>query len=469
MLEGILTHVKGAPVNVSRLLVGVVLLVSASLARAGELIPMEALGKELFFDTSLSSPPGQSCATCHDPGVGWSGPDSDLNAGPGVYPGAIPTRSGNRKPPSAAYLGFNPLLHWCGCGGMGGGGMGGGGMGGGGMGGGGMGGGGMGGGGMGGGMSGPGFVGGVFFDGRATGWTLGDPLAEQAMGPFLNPLEQNAPNARYVCLRVKRSGYAALFEEVWGEDSLDCAKDPGGTYERIARAIAAYERSPEVSAFTSRFDAFFDSVRAAGRNVASANMMNRGRPLRGHGLTDAELLGLAVFNTKGRCSTCHTLQPMHGSEYPLFTDFRYHNLGIPKNPANPFYGMPRKWNPDGADWIDPGLGGFLATTAEYAGDAAANMGKHKTPSLRNVNKRPYAEFVKSYGHNGYFKSIPEIVHFYNLRDVLPICDVGGTEKVDCFPPPEVAANVDVTNLGNVGLSMEEGMALIQFLKTLDDR
>jgi cytochrome c peroxidase len=48
-------------------------------------------------------------------------------------------------------------------------------------------------------------VGGLFWDGRATGWTLGDPLAEQAMGPFLNPLEMNSPNPKLVCLKVRES------------------------------------------------------------------------------------------------------------------------------------------------------------------------------------------------------------------------------------------------------------------------
>jgi cytochrome c peroxidase len=189
---------------------------------------------------------------------------------------------------------------------------------------------------------------------------------------------------------------------------------------------------------------------------------------RGKGLTDTELKGLAVFNTKGKCSDCHWLQPMHGSPYPLLTDFRYHNLGMPRSPENPFYGMPRRWNPDGESWIDAGLGGFLASTDDYGEFAAENMGKHKTPSLRNVDKRPYPEFVKAYGHNGYFKSIAEIVHFYNLRDVLPVCDGEGVPGATCFPAPEVSENVDRTRLGNLELTPEEGMALIQFLKTLDD-
>ena len=430
---------------------------------------IEKLGKQLFFDVSLSNPPGQSCASCHAAEVGWGGPDSTINAAGAVEPGVVFIRSGNRKPPPSAYAGFNPILHKCGepgsnC--MGGGGMGGGGM----------------------GMMDV-FAGGLFWDGRATGWILGDPLAEQAMGPFLNPLEMNNPDKRLVCLNIQRTANAVLFEEVWGPGSLDCVKDVEATYERIASSIAAYERSAEVNPFSSKFDSFWREVearRSVPRSgippVQNINMMNMVR-FKDLGLTDMELNGLMIFNTKGKCSTCHFLQPMNGSVYPLFTDFRYHNLGLPKNPLNPFYGMPKKWNPDGENWIDPGLGGFLAKTAgltdvdgvsrDYTADTAANFGKHKTPSLRNVDKRPYAEFVKAYGHNGYFKSLQEIIHFYNLRDVLPECTVPDPPKdmmgaATCFPPPEVAENINAIDMGNLGLTPQEGMALILFMKTLSD-
>jgi cytochrome c peroxidase len=339
----------------------------------------------------------------------------------------------------------------------------------------------MGGGGMGGGMmmSPDDFVGGTFWDGRATGWVLGDPLAEQAMGPFLNPLEQNNPNARLVCLRVRDSPYAWLFEEVWGPRSLDCVKDVDGTYERIARSIAAYERSSEVSPFSSKFDAFWDAAqgRRGGPPVQMINAMNWTR-FRNLGLDDQELQGLMIFNTKGSCSACHPLMPMNASGRPLLTDFRYHNLGMPKNPANPFYDMPRMWNPDGDAWVDLGLGGFLASTAgledaagvarDYTAYAAQNMGKHKTPTLRNVNRRLDDGFVKAYGHNGVFKTLPQIVHFYNCRDVpvgVPPCDLEG---MPVFPPAEVEENVDRVRLGNLGLQPMEGMALIKFLETLDD-
>lgn len=435
--------------------------------------PLEQLGKALFFDASLSNPPGQSCATCHAAEAGGTGHDSSINAAGAVEPGVVFTRSGNRKPPAIAYAGYTPPLHQC----MGGGGMGGGGGMNGGMGSGMN-------GGMGGGMGGCNmmagtFVGGLFWDGRATGWTLGDPLAEQAMGPFLNPLEMNNPNAKHVCLNIMRTDYAVLFEEVWGQGSLDCVKDVDGTYERIARSIAAYERSAEVTQFSSKFDAFWQNVqakRAMPRSgipqVWAINGMNKDR-FKALGLTDQELAGLAIFNTKGKCSTCHPLQPMHGSSYPLFTDFRYHNLGVPKNPLNPYYDMPRKWNPDGTAWVDQGLGGLLKKTKNYEANAAENLGKHRTPSLRNVDMRPTPEFVKAYSHNGYFKSLPEVIHFYNLRDVLPICDtpnppldsMGGAT---CFPQPEVAENINRVDMGNLGLTPQEGMALILFLKTLTD-
>lgn len=317
-----------------------------------------------------------------------------------------------------------------------------------------------------------GFAGGLFWDGRATGWSLGDPLAEQAMGPFLNPLEQNNPNAKHVCLNVQRADYATLFEEVWGAGSLDCVKDVEGSYVRIAKSIAAYQRSVEVTSFSSRFDTFWRNSEGRMPPVPMINGMNWSR-FKNRGLNDMELMGLAVFNTKGNCSTCHLLQPMHNSRYPLFTDFRYHNLGLPKNPDNPFYDMPRQWNPDGEKWVDQGLGGFLAKSDEYRSFAAANLGKQKTPTLRNVDKRPASDFVKAYGHNGYFKSLQEIVHFYNLRDVLPLCDrpnppldsMGGAT---CFPPPEVEQNINRIDLGNLQLTPQEGMALIQFMKTLSD-
>ncbi|MCL5098071.1 MAG: hypothetical protein M1608_11210 [Candidatus Omnitrophica bacterium] len=272
----------------------------ASAADPSDLTPIEQLGKHLLFDVNLSTPPGVACAACHGPDVGFTGPDSAINAAGAVYPGAVHTRFGNRKPPAAAYAGDSPILHYDADAGT--------------------------------------WIGGMFWDGRATGETLGDPLAEQAEGPFLNPLEQNNPEAKQVCIKVSHSGYANLFREVWGPQSLDFVKDVAGTYQRIARSIAAYERSPEVSAFTSKYDAYLNG---------SAT------------LTGQEEDGLELFEGKAKCANCHVSQPTDAIPKPLFTDYSYDNLGIPKNPANPFYSMPPKWNPLGDAWIDYGLGAYL--------------------------------------------------------------------------------------------------------------
>ena len=256
------------------------------------------------------------------------------------------------------------------------------------------------------------WVGGMFWDGRATGETLGDPLAEQAQGPFLNPLEQNNASAQVVIDKVLTSNYKDLFLQVCTDSAI--------YYECIGRSIAAYERSAEVSQFTSKYDYWL---------IGKAK------------LTGQEQLGLELFNGKARCANCHVA--------PLFTDFTYDNLGVPKNPMNPFYSEP-DWNPLGAAWIDEGLGGFLKNASE--------LGKFKVPTLRNVDLRPTKKFIKAYGHNGYFKSLEEIVHFYNTRDVP---GAG-------WPPPEVAVNINTTEVGNLGLNHGEELAIVAFLKTLSD-
>lgn len=366
---------------------------AANLEATNTLTPMETLGKMIFFDTDLSANSMMSCATCHAPEVGYTGPDAIVNETTAVYPGAITTRFGNRKPPSAAYGGESPVLYfdeteelW---------------------------------------------IGGMFWDGRATGWTLGDPLAEQAQGPFLNPLEQAMPNARTVCVKVAQSDYADLFEEVWGPGSLDFKKDIAGTYERIARSISAYEKSDEVNPFTSKYDFY----------------------LKGQAdFTELELEGLNLFNGKAMCSACHISE----GEQPLFTDFTYDNLGIPRYEDNPFYDMPRKWNPDGEEWVDLGLGGFLMAAGYPEEVYEPELGKFKVPTLRNVDLRPYEGFVKAFGHNGYFKSLEDIVEFYNSRDLGD------------WPEPEYAATMNTDELGDLGLTPHEVTAIVEFLKNLSD-
>jgi cytochrome c peroxidase len=83
--------------------------------------------------------------------------------------------------------------------------------------------------------------------------------------------------------------------------------------------------------------------------------------------------------------------------------------------------------------------------------------------------RPRPDFVKAYMHNGYFKSLKEVVHFYNTRDVLPRCKTGDPgEKVTCWPEPENAVNINKKQLGDLKLSDQEEDAIVAFLRTLTD-
>lgn len=373
------------------------------------LTPQEELGKALFFDTNLSLNSNQSCATCHAPAVGFVGPDAAINAAGAVYEGSVPGAFGDRKPPSAAYAGDSPILHYDAANEV--------------------------------------WVGGMFWDGRATGYTLGDPLAEQAKGPFLNPMEQALVNPQALCQLVAASTYAGLYESVWGAGSLECDAHALEVYDRIGRSIAAYERSPEVTAFTSKFDAFYLRAVAKGLDVSAISEKNWNQ-YRNLGLTTAELKGMAIFNTRAMCSACHTLAA-DVSGFPLFTDFTYDNLGIPRNPLNPYSAA----HPD---WADPGLGGYLKSAGFDESVYAAEMGKFKVPTLRNVAKAPDNRLIKAYGHNGYFKSLKEIVHFYNTRDVKP------------WPTAETPQNVNTDELGNLGLTEKDEDLIITFMKTLSD-
>lgn len=418
---------------------------------SADLTPLELLGKKLFFDPNLSSPAGQSCVTCHNPVVGWSGPDPKINLLGAVYPGAVNARFGNRRPPSAAYGGDSPPLHYDEQEGV--------------------------------------YVGGMFWDGRATGKQLGDPLAEQAQGPLLNPVEQNLPDEKALCEAVRAADYATLFHEVFpkGNKPLDCAQDARAAYNNIARAIAAFERSAEVNPFSSKYDSYLKACIAAG-NSRDACAKGRGdkadldpRNI----LTSVEWTGLVLFIAEndndgireagegGFCAACHVVEwtvSKNGALLPpLFTDFTYDNLGGPRNTMNPFYAMPPGINPEGKTWIDRGLGGFLETTSGDPETARQQYGKMKVPTLRNVDKRPAPEFHKSFGHNGYFKSLEDIVHFYNTRDTLPRCgDAADRPGKDCWPEPEVPMNVNKEELGRLALTEEEERALVAFMQTLSD-
>jgi cytochrome c peroxidase len=384
---------------------------------------MAELGDLIFEDENLSIGRNQSCESCHTAEWGFTGPHSDVNATAAVYEGSIPGRFGDRKPPSSAYSTLSPVFHLSR---------------------------------QGGGL----FVGGNFWDGRSTGERLGSAAAEQAQGPFLNPVEQGLRDEACVVFRVGQADYAGMYRDVFGggieaiqfPEDIDelCgyegsrfAIDPVNRariqveYDNIAIAIAIYEESHNL--FSSKFD-------AARRGL--------------YKFTQQEQAGFALFNGKARCAKCHT----SSGQNPAFTDHTYDNLGVPKNPDNPFYDTD-------PGFIDPGLGGFLATRPEWISHSLAERGKMRVPTLRNVDLRPYEGAVKAYMHNGVFKSLEEVVHFYNTRDLLDRCDpfVSRSEwGVSCWPAPEVEENVNTVELGNLGLKPAEEAAIVAFLKTLSD-
>lgn len=408
------------------------------------LSPVEQLGKSLFFDGNLSANGVQSCSFCHDPGQGFTSAHGQFNAAGAVVEGAVPGRFGNRKPPSAAYASFSPVLsHIIDDGDVT-------------------------------------FVGGDFLDGRATGGKLGMPIADQAQGPFLNPAEMAMPAAACVVWRVMHpkdpAAYPVTLAQVWGKDVADVAFPEGldkvcadpdakidipegemadgidAAFDRIALSIAAYEKSAEVNRFSSRYDKW---TRGEGK------------------LSDEELAGLELFKAedKGNCAACHVLGPNTQGGPAVFTDWTFDNLGVPRNRDNPYYTQAA--NKEGKDWVDPGLGGYLKTDPVFAPYAEANMARQQVPTLRNLTLRTGADMPKAYMHNGYFKTLEGVVHFYNTRDVLPACaDPAASEAealaANCWPAPEYAATMNKDELGNLKLTAKEEAELVAFLRTLDD-
>ncbi|MGO8793833.1 MAG: cytochrome-c peroxidase [Candidatus Sulfotelmatobacter sp.] len=415
---------------------------------------IRTLGKLLLFDKHLSVDQNEACSFCHTPETGFTGPIESLNLTTVSYPGSVRTRFSNRKPQSYMYAPFAPVLHYNQLQGD--------------------------------------FVGGNFWDMRASGYHLQSPSAEQAQGPPTNPVEMGLPDSACIAYRLSQAPYRKLFESVWGSDSFaiewpsdvkrTCstpspppANDPypvhlnaqdraraDHVYDEFGLAISAYEVSPEVSPFTSKFD-YVQAGKAQ--------------------FTPQEALGYQLFRGKARCNECH--RDGGPGEEPLFTDFTASNLGVPRNPAvqiyfeGPLDQSGYSPNPGGMSYVDPGVGGFLLRLKSLSGQlnpdsewiklAPQFTGKFRVPTLRNVDMRPRPDFVKAYMHNGYFKSLKEVVHFYNTRDVLPRCDTGAPgEKISCWPAPENPTNINHRQLGNLGLTEQEEAAVVSFLKTLTD-
>lgn len=342
----------------------------------------ENLGQRLYFDQNLSLNQNQSCASCHLPAAGFADPMNVRDPWNSVVSlGSDITMNGGRNSPTSGYAAFIPTFGFDDAAGL--------------------------------------YFGGQFWDGRA------DTLKDQAMGPLLNPVEMAMPNEAAVIAAIADPAnknykqYVKLFASVYGINlatlDLNNSTQVLNAYDKTAQAIAVFEQSTRFGKFNSKFDYYL-----AGQAK----------------LTAQELNGLALYEGKALCSVCHpsaaTVNPDGTIVPPLFSDFTYDNLGIPKS-----------LNPLIADLpIDLGLGGRLNDPAEN--------GKFRVQSLRNIALTP------PYGHNGYFATLEEIVRFYNTAG-------DGT-----WPDPEVLDNVNRIELGNLGLTPQEEADLVAFLMTLSN-
>jgi len=246
-----------------------------------------------------------------------------------------------------------------------------------------------------------------FFDGEGTP-TAGfnrdgraSSLLEQAERPFLAAHEMANVDAAGVTTKLAAAAYADDFRAVFGDDAFD---DADGAFLRARFAIEAYEKSaPELHPFDSKYDYFL-----GGKVMLSA----------------PELRGFALFNRpdKGNCAGCHPSMRGADGSPPLFTDYTYDNLGVPRNAeiaanADPAYFDLGLCGPERADLVE----------------RTDLCGAFKVPTLRNVATR------QVFFHNGQFKTLRDAIHFYVRRDTnpdefYPIAADGVVQKFDDLPP-----------------------------------
>src|SRR5438876_985233 len=239
---------------------------------------VETLGELMQYDKNISPNRNQACASCHMPYVAFSGPIPSVNLTMIAYPGTVHFRAGKRTAQRYPYAPFFPVLQYNEVQGL--------------------------------------FFGGNFWDSRATGYLLRSPDAQQSQGPPVDTQEMGFPDTACITFRLSNSVYRPLFELVWGRGSFDinfppeteqiCAT-PGGAavfhgdttpvnlspadrtrsndvYNHWAQSVSAYEESVQVSAFSSKFDAFLKGT---------------------YTLTPTEQAGYNLFRGKANCNSCH--------------------------------------------------------------------------------------------------------------------------------------------------------------------
>jgi cytochrome c peroxidase len=388
---------------------------------------MAKLGREIFFDASLSSSGTMSCASCHSPDRAYGPP----NEGPVMLGGPTLTLQGARAVPSLTYLERQPDF-----------------------------------------SIGPDDresenvnlaeqaalgqtaaraektatqtslsaanivpQGGLFWDGRA------DTLQLQAAGPLLDPREMDGGSIEKVAEKLRNAPYAKRFAGLFGESIFRDAK------LLVAEALFAIGRyqieDPSFHPYTSKFDYWLEGKAR---------------------LSESEMRGYRLFNdpAKANCGGCHLSQPTRDGLPPLFTDFQYEALAGPRNSA--------LTNNQDPQYFDLGVCGPIRTDVA---EQTQFCGMFKTPTLRNTAVR------HAFFHNGAFQTLQQVMDFYNFRDtnpekVYPRSADGTVQKYDDIPA-RYHANVDVSDppfnrhLGDTpAMTTQEEADIIAFLQTLTD-
>jgi cytochrome c peroxidase len=226
----------------------------------------------------------------------------------------------------------------------------------------------------------------------------------------------NNISTKMVTDKIKQLPYYNEIIKIYG-----IPKNDDDLINYIGDALSYFQRSSIVNPFNSKFDYYMKGQVSFSKD---------------------EEKGLELFKGKALCANCHILDLDKKTNKILFTDFTYDNIGVPRNPNNLFYYMPPWINPDGINYIDKGLGGFVNNTL--------HEGKFKVPTLRNI------EVSYPYFHNGSIKTLEEVIHFYNAR------------LIESKWIPEYSKNINVDELGDLKMSLQEEEQLKSFLKTLTD-
>jgi len=388
--------------------------------------PLARLGKAVFFDTRLSISGQQSCVSCHSPTTAFGPPDGKsvqlggpelksqgLRAVPGLtYLEAVPSfgialdsddsESGEQEGETALRPGERAQPATVGATSK---------------------------------AQAAVPLGGLFWDGRA------NTLIAQAAGPLMNPFEMGNTSLDAIAAKLKAAPYAAQFVAIDGAGVLN---DPHLLATDAMYAVSRYQLEDlAFHSYTSKFDYWLEG---------------RAR------FTPAEMRGYAAFNDPkvGNCAACHVDTVRRNGEAPLFTDYQFEALGVPRNAE-------LAANRDPA-YFDLGLCGPIRVDLKTV---SAYCGMFRTPTLRNVALR------KVFFHNGRYHALQDVLAFYNFREtapgkVYPRLPDGSLARYDDLPK-QYRTNIDIKDApfdrhpGDAPAMSEQDMQdIIAFLGTLTD-